>query len=151
MYYITIFKILYLRSVVSNLKCFVSVFLVLAPLRLIQGANHISVDSIVFPEDGVVNSISKRQVNNIYNLVYQIPDRFVDNRHTLINQRQQVSPLAAAQTRPHQSILSTIPSFPNTQSPSFNFNFDPITDFAWTTFKVSLNEIKIFQVSELII
>lgn len=60
----------------------------------------------------------------------------VDNRHSLVNQRQpQSSPIRnPTQTFPPKFIPSTLPS-----SQLFNYNYDPVTDFAWNTFKVSSN------------
>lgn len=109
---------------IYNWYIFLSVLLVLASSGLI-GADQVNVDTIFFPDDRVVNSISKRQVNNILNLVYQIPDRIVDNRHTIANQRNQL-PVAPTRNPP-----------PSTQSQLINYNFDPITDFVWSIFKVS--------------
>lgn len=91
-----------------------------------------NVDSIIFPDDGVVNSISKRQVNNILNLIYQIPERIVDNRHSVVNQRQQQQ-LNQSPIAPTRNPIQPSPS----QSQLINYNYDPITDFAWTVFKVS--------------
>ncbi len=114
-----------------------TVLLVLASSSSVRAADQeVYVDSIYFPDDKAAIKISKRQVANILNLVYHKQDRIVDNRHTVANQRQQ--------QQQQQQQINQLPSAPNRQpiqtSPanlqSQLYNYDPVTDFAWNTFKV---------------
>lgn len=137
--------VILMRIKMNNIVPFFAVILFLASLGLVLAANEVNVDTIYFPDDGTVNSISKRQVNNILNLVYQAQDRIADNRYSIVNnQRQQQAQQLQApqrnptQTSPSQLILPTIPpSYLSAQSQLVNYNYDPVTDFAWNIFKVS--------------
>lgn len=136
---------------------FFLVLLILTSSGFIRAAeNEVKIDSIYFPDDSIASSrISKRQVNNILNLVYQMQDRIADNRHSLVTHRQQhqqllnQSPVQSNLAPPTRSPIqasspqllpSTLPSYPSTPSQLYNFNYDPVTDFAWSTFKVSYNQ-----------
>ncbi|XP_037036325.1 plasminogen activator inhibitor 1-like isoform X1 [Bradysia coprophila] len=109
---------------------------VLASAVPIRAANHaVNIDSIYFPDDSVI-SISKRQVNKNLNLVYQNHDRIVENRHSVASQRQQPQSF----NPPARIPIPTSPSsqlIPTTLQSSQSYNYDPITDFAWSTFKGS--------------
>ncbi|KAJ6631755.1 Serpin I2 [Pseudolycoriella hygida] len=112
-----------------------------ALIALFSGLIRAADESIFFPDDRVVNSISKRQVTNILNLVYQLQDHFVDNRHSLI-QQQPSSPNRNPTQAPLLPVIPTtiLPTYhPNkhSQSQLNSHNFDPITDFAWSLFKGS--------------
>lgn len=110
----------------------------LASSQSFAASNYeVNVDAIYFPDDRL---ISKRQVNKNLNLVRK-QDRIVENRYTAASplqqqQRQQLNQQPTTLNRnPTQIPQSQL--IPSSYQPPQSYNYDSITDFVWSTFKVA--------------